>query len=85
MGIGIVSVASAVTANAEIIDDHRNGFLVHDAQDWTRVLEEVLSRQETYPAISSAARRKIAEKFSIEANSPSYLDFVRRACNGAQN
>lgn len=85
MGIGIVSVASAVTANAEIIDDNRNGFLVHDARDWARVLEEVLSRQETFPAISIAARRKIAEKFSIEANSMSYLDFVRSACNGAQN
>jgi glycosyltransferase involved in cell wall biosynthesis len=81
MGIGIVSIASAITINKEIVDDGQNGFLVHDASNWAEVIEEVLSKREEYPWISAAAQRKIHENFSFDANKQRYLDFIRSQCN----
>lgn len=77
MGLGIVSIASAVTVNCEIVDDGENGFLVHRESDWSRVIEKVLARRCEFPLIGAAARRKIQGEFSFEANRQRYLDFIR--------
>ncbi|MFY9607539.1 MAG: glycosyltransferase family 4 protein [Blastocatellia bacterium] len=77
MGLGIVSIASAVTVNSEIVDDGENGFLVYRESDWLRVIEDVLSRRSEFPRIGAAARKKIQSKFSFEANQQQYLDFIR--------
>src|SRR4029450_4729740 len=34
MGLGIVSIATALTVNREIVDDGVNGFLVEPGEDW---------------------------------------------------
>ena len=80
LGLGIVSIASAVTINEEIINDKENGFLVYDASDWESAIEEVLHKEELYPAISAAARKKIRESFSFEAHKHKYMDFIRIRC-----
>jgi glycosyltransferase involved in cell wall biosynthesis len=77
MGLGIVSIASAVTVNTEIVDDGENGFLVHRESDWLRVIEELLARRSEFHLIGAAARRKIEGEFSFQANTQKYLDFVR--------
>jgi glycosyltransferase involved in cell wall biosynthesis len=81
LGLGIVSIASAVTINEEIIDDKENGFLVHDASEWVSKIEEVLHKTELYPAISAAARKKVFENFSFEAHRHNYVEFIRICCN----
>jgi glycosyltransferase involved in cell wall biosynthesis len=80
LGLGIVSIASAVTINEEIIDDKENGFLVCDPSDWVGAIEEVLQKAELYPAIGAAARKKIRENFSFEAHEHKYVDFIRSRC-----
>lgn len=77
MGLGIVSIASAVTVNTEIVDDGENGFLVRDQGDWLRVIEEVLARRAEFPQIGAAARKKIQNQFSFQANKQKYVDFIR--------
>lgn len=77
MGLGIVSIASAVSVNSEIVDDGENGFLVHRESDWLRVIEEVLARRAEFSGIGAAARAKIQSHYSFEANRQQYLDFVR--------
>ena len=81
MGLGIVSIASAVTINNEIVEDRQDGFLVHRESDWQDVIEEVLARRAEFPKIGEAARRKIQNHFSFEANRQRYLDFVSDAVN----
>ena len=77
MGLGIVSIASAVTVNTEIIDDGESGFLVHDEADWLWVIERVLARRAEFPQIGAAARAKIQRQFSFQSNKQKYLDFIR--------
>jgi glycosyltransferase involved in cell wall biosynthesis len=77
MGLGIVSIASAVTVNTEIIEDGENGFLVHHEADWLRVIEGVLACRPEFPRIGAAARRKIQGEYSFEANTQEYLDFIK--------
>jgi glycosyltransferase involved in cell wall biosynthesis len=76
MGLGIVSIASDVTVNSDIIDDKQNGFLVRSERDWVDVIEEVLAKVEEFPAIGLAARKKIRDQFSFEANKQKYLSFI---------
>jgi glycosyltransferase involved in cell wall biosynthesis len=77
MGLGIVSIASAVTINTEIIENGENGFLVHDEGDWLRVIEEVLARRSEFARIGTAARATIESRFSFAANRKTYLDFIK--------
>jgi len=76
MGLGIVSIASDVTVNSDIIDDKQNGFLVRSECDWVNVIEEALARVEEFPAIGLAARKKIRDHFSFEANKEKYFSFI---------
>lgn len=75
MGLGVVSIASNVTVNAEIIDDGINGFLVDE--DWESCFEEVLSNKEKFGEIGKLARKKINEHYSFRANLPKYLNFLQ--------
>lgn len=77
MGMGIVSIASAITVNNQIVDDGRNGFLVRDPSQWSTMIEEVLARKNEFPAIGAAARDKIRSQFSFTANTENYLAFLR--------
>ena len=76
MGLGIVSVASAVTINKEIVDDKINGFLVNSPAEWENVLNEVLERRGDYDEIGAAAWQTIRSRFSYEGNREAYLEFV---------
>jgi glycosyltransferase involved in cell wall biosynthesis len=76
MGLGLVSVASAITINKEIIDDEANGFLVYDFPDWEAVLRKVIKRKSEFNEIGAAARKKIALKYSFTALADPYIKFV---------
>jgi len=76
MGLGIASIASNVTVNGEIVDDHINGFLVDE--DWTIVLEDVISKKQNFEEIGRLARKKINDYYSFNSNLPKYLNLVHR-------
>ncbi len=75
MGLGIVSVASAITANKEIIDHGENGFLVANG-DWIPQLREVIAQRERWPLIGRNARQKVKDSYSFSANTRAYFNFL---------
>ncbi|HEX5731487.1 MAG TPA: glycosyltransferase [Blastocatellia bacterium] len=79
MGLGIVNIASAVTVNEQIVQDGRDGFLVRSESDWERVLRGMLanSNSEAFSEIGARARAKVRERFSYEAHTRRYIDFLK--------
>lgn len=79
MGLGIVSVASDITVNGEIVDDGANGFLVGPGDDWEPVLRRVIDAEPTFPQIGAAARARVLSRYSFAANRDRFVSFVRAA------
>jgi glycosyltransferase involved in cell wall biosynthesis len=76
MGLGIVSIASAITVNKEIIDEEINGFLVEPDEDWFRKLLKILDSRDEFERIGNSARKKIEENYSFLANKDRYIKFI---------
>ncbi len=77
MGLGVVSIATDVTINGDIIEDEKNGFLVKsDNSNWYEVLKKVLSLQNKYKEIGRSAKDTIQKKYSFESNMDSYIRWV---------
>ena len=76
MGLGIVSVASGVGVNTQIIQDKYNGFLVNE-KNWLDVFKEVIIKKEYFQAIGEAARKSIQSNYSFDSNTDKYLELLR--------
>lgn len=79
MGLGIVSIATALTVNREIVDDGANGFLVEPDGDWEAAVRRVIAHEESFPEIGRAARETVLSRYSIAAHTERYEDFIRGA------
>ena len=77
MGLGIVSVASAITINREIIEDERSGFLVEPGGRWYDKLLEIVQKRDTFKAIGKNARESILKNYTFKANKEKYISFLR--------
>lgn len=77
MGLGIVSVASAVTINKEIVSDGENSFLVY-GDDWEVVLNRVFEQKDNYSNIGKNAAIKIKNNFSFSGNTMKYVNFIEQ-------
>jgi|SRR5690554_5610897 len=78
MGLGIVSVASAITINCEIIDNEKSSFLVDLDKDWMPILIKLLDGEIDLQRVGQAAREKIIAEYTFEANSEKYIEFLRK-------
>lgn len=78
MGLGIVSVASGITINKEIVSDSKDGFLVDEESDWMQVLNNVLTQKENYSEIGELAALKIKKNYSFTGNSSEYVHFIEK-------
>lgn len=76
MGLGIVSVASCITINKEIVEDGVNGFLVEPKGDWHEILVKVLKRKSEFATIGVAARSTIMNRYTFSANYTKYKSFL---------
>jgi len=81
MGLGIVSIASAISFTQELIRHGDNGFLVENPADWERVLREVVERRGEFSAIGRRAELTIAERHSYAAFRPAYTAFLRHVAS----
>lgn len=81
MGLGIVSIASPVTINTEIIEHSRNSFLANDINDWRRILIDILSNKVELSKIGKAARETVEKKFSFQGNKKNYCQFINHIVN----
>jgi glycosyltransferase involved in cell wall biosynthesis len=80
MGLGIVSIASAVTVNQQIAQDGRDGFLVSSESDWEPVIRKALAaaKAKTFSEIGQRAREKARDSFSFEAHTAGYIEFLKK-------
>lgn len=78
MGLGIVSIASNVTINCEIIEHGKNSFLASTEEDWFLILSEILDNKYDLKQISKEARIRIINKFSFVANKQKYIQFLMK-------
>jgi glycosyltransferase involved in cell wall biosynthesis len=76
MGLGIVAMATAITVNAEIVQDGVDGFLVAPDADWEVAFRRVLARRDSFERIGNAARRTVFARYSFQAHHDTYVDFV---------
>lgn len=77
MGLGIVSIASGIGVNTEIIQDKHNGFLVNE-NNWLDVLKEVIGKKENFQTIGETARKSIQSSYSFNSNTDKYLKLLRQ-------
>jgi glycosyltransferase involved in cell wall biosynthesis len=78
MGLGIVSLASAITINKEIIDDKVDGYLVpeNSSEGWYNALINALENQKMFGKIGKQAQEKIKNQYSYSNYKENYINFV---------
>jgi glycosyltransferase involved in cell wall biosynthesis len=81
MGLGIVSIASPITINTEIVDHNRNSFLANDINEWRSILIEILSNKVELLKIGKEARKTVEKNFSVQGNKKKYCNFIIRINN----
>jgi glycosyltransferase involved in cell wall biosynthesis len=78
MSLGIPTVASDVGVNANIIEDGKNGFLIHTKEDWVIRLTELLTNPVLRSRLGSASKDTVKMEFSVEANQHKYLKLFQK-------
>ncbi len=76
MALGIPTLATGIAANLRVIEDRKTGLLVKTAQEWLDALEVLLEDASLRKELGIAARKKVIDKFSIEANKDTYLKII---------
>jgi glycosyltransferase involved in cell wall biosynthesis len=77
MCIAIPVVATAYGTNFRIIDDGVDGLLAKNDADWVNKIVELIDDVEMRKRIGQAGRKKVLERFSVEANFPKYLQVFK--------
>ena len=83
MGLGIVSVASAITINKEIVDDGVNGFLVETYSEWNIILDKIFINSSDLVKIGTKARARIMKNYTFESKKKSYISFLSKGLKSA--
>jgi glycosyltransferase involved in cell wall biosynthesis len=77
MCIAIPVVATAYGTNFRIIDDGVDGLLAKNDADWVNKIVELIDDVNKRKRIGLAGRKKVLERFSVEANFPKYLQVFK--------
>jgi glycosyltransferase involved in cell wall biosynthesis len=75
MALGIPALVSPVGVNTEIVDHGINGYICSSAQDWRHHISVLIKDTGLRRQIGLAAREKVEQKYSIQANCRNFLDF----------
>lgn len=76
MGLGIVSIASPITINKEIVNHGVNSFLAKDEKEWEEIFIQILDRSIDIEKMSSSARESVLNRYTFISNSDKYLRFI---------
>lgn len=77
MGLGIVSVASGITINQEIVDDKVNSLLAYSDEDWESIFIKILTNQVDFQMMGGKAYEKVKENYTFNQNKEKYVDFIK--------
>ncbi len=78
MACGVVSIATALTVNNEIISDNINGFLVPPDSDWTTYFEKAFQMRNNFDEIGNKAKEKIKIEYTFKANSKKLITLLNK-------
>jgi glycosyltransferase involved in cell wall biosynthesis len=76
MGLGIVSIASDITINNEIILNEDFGFKVSSPDEWTTTILKAIDNKNKFSFIGSNARASVTEKYSFIGNKSKFINFL---------
>jgi hypothetical protein len=85
MGLGIVSIASSIGINKQIVINGKDSFLASDLHDWEIIFSNILSKEINLTTIGAQAREKIATKYSFTAHTASLIHFIHYVRNSGNN
>src|SRR5262249_39994624 len=77
MAMGIPTVASAVGANLEVIQDGQNGLLASSSSEWISKLEGLMSDPSLRSRLGAAGRRTVEARYSMRTCSAAFAAVVR--------
>ena len=77
MGLGIVSVASGVTINNDIVDQGSNSFLYQTDEELKKILEDILQGKIDLAQMGQKARTRIEKEYSFSGNRAEYLKIMK--------
>jgi glycosyltransferase involved in cell wall biosynthesis len=81
MGLGIVSVATPITVNTEIVADEIDSILVMSEIEWENAFIKILKGDIDLVEMGKKARLKIERNYTFNANQNKYLDFIEYVRN----
>lgn len=81
MVAGIPAVASPVGVNQEIIKDGVNGFLADSPEEWRQKISSLVKDVALSERISCAARKTVAENYSVQVNAPKLAKVIKEVLN----
>ena len=76
MGLGMISIASAIGANNDIIESPEMGILVENENEWNHIIESIPDRWNELKEKAIKGRKQIEDKYSFNANIDEYLRFL---------
>lgn len=82
MAAGLAVVASPVGENRFAITDGENGFLAASEDEWVAKLERLVADAELRRRFGSAARRTVAERYSLPVSGRRLAEILRRLAAG---
>jgi glycosyltransferase involved in cell wall biosynthesis len=85
MGLGIVSIASSIGINKQIVTNGYDSFLANDSKDWETIFRKILSNEVDLTTIGAHAREKIVAKYSFTAHTSSLIQFIHYVRNSGNN
>jgi glycosyltransferase involved in cell wall biosynthesis len=85
MGLGIISIASSIGINKQIVTNGYDSFLASDLQDWETIFRNILSKEVDLTTIGAHAHEKIATMYSFTAHSASLIHFIHYVRNSGNN
>jgi glycosyltransferase involved in cell wall biosynthesis len=81
MGLGIVSIATPVTINIDIIESEENGLFAETEAEWEAQFIRIFTNKISLEKISKNARNRIESNFSFKSNHNKYIEFINYVRN----
>lgn len=76
MASGLPSIASAIGANCEIIQNDKTGFLTNKTEDWLKYLKLFKQNPELLEIMGLNARKEAFEKYTVQATYQTWLKAI---------
>jgi glycosyltransferase involved in cell wall biosynthesis len=81
MACALPVVASPVGVNSHIVDVGENGFLASSLPEWAEAIERLIGDASLRRDFGAAGRRKVEAVYSLQAQAPRLIGFIRNSGN----